>query len=366
MPVQYAVHPPFRFVSWLRLHGLDLITMAAMGAIGLGVYQADPAPSRSFPLYFRDGEVVYPEFAYPLRKEIIPIYAAALIAFFAPFLVVCIVQIRRRSIDDLLTTTMGILKGLITAAVFQVFLKWLIGGLRPHFYAVCKPNIDPGTVSGVGFESIMYDRTVCTGDRDEINDSLESFPSGHSTAGWAGLFFMALYINAQLKVMSEHNPAYWKMIATFAPLLGATLISGALTIDEFHNWYDVVAGAIIGICCATVAFRQTFAAVLDFRFNHILLPRASSVFLRHSTSGLALSFGYALPAEISRLDMPFTREGAWALGSRYTGGAPSDATGLGAGSGGAFNGGHGGGALGLAEAGNAGLKNGHGHHDRRI
>lgn len=140
MPVQYADHPPFRFVSWLRLHGLDLLTMAAMGALGLGIYQAgaspfpishfvsflipiiDPAPSRSFPLYFRDGEVVYPEFAYPLRKEIIPIFAAALIAFFAPFFVVCIVQIRRRSIDDLLTTSMGILKGLITAAVFQVSL----------------------------------------------------------------------------------------------------------------------------------------------------------------------------------------------------------------------------------------------------
>ena len=78
----------------------------------------------------------------------------------------------------------------------------------------------------------MYDRTICTGDQKEINDSLESMPSGHSTAAWAGLFYLALYFNAQLKVMSAHNPAYWKMILMFCPLLGATLISGALTIDE--------------------------------------------------------------------------------------------------------------------------------------
>ena len=117
----------------------------------------------------------------------------------------------------------------------QVWLKWLIGGLRPHFLTACQPNVDPANLNGVGFGSIYFDRTVCTGDRDEINDSLESFPSGHSTAGWAGLFYLALYFNAQLKVMSAHNPAYWKMILFFSPLLGATLISGALTIDECES-----------------------------------------------------------------------------------------------------------------------------------
>ena len=122
--------PRFRFLPWIRLHGLDLITMALMGALGLGIYWADPAPSRSFPVYFRDGEIVYPQFAYPLRKEIVPIYAAALIAFFAPFFFFCLFQWRRRSLDDLLTTTMGLLKSLITAAVFQV--------RRPHLFRVAS------------------------------------------------------------------------------------------------------------------------------------------------------------------------------------------------------------------------------------
>ena len=44
-----------------RLHLLDLITMAAMGAIGLGVYEADPAPTRNFPIYNNNSEVVYPQ-----------------------------------------------------------------------------------------------------------------------------------------------------------------------------------------------------------------------------------------------------------------------------------------------------------------
>jgi hypothetical protein len=31
---------PFSFGAWLRLHGFDLITMALMGAVGLGVFFA--------------------------------------------------------------------------------------------------------------------------------------------------------------------------------------------------------------------------------------------------------------------------------------------------------------------------------------
>ncbi|KAF6764679.1 prenyl diphosphate phosphatase [Ephemerocybe angulata] len=324
-----TVRSPFRFGAWIRLHGLDIITMAALGAVALGVYFANPAPSRSFPIYNLDGSVIYPQFAYPLRKEIIPIWAAALIAFLVPFVFITLFQIRRRSADDWLTTNLGLLKSLITAATFQVFIKWLIGGLRPHFYAVCQPRVTPGPPTGNGFAQLMYDRTICTGDPKKINDALESMPSGHSTAAWAGLFYLALYFNAQLKVISAHNPAYWKMIMFFAPLLGAFLISGALTIDKYHHWYDLVVGGIIGTACALVAFRQTFASITDFRFNHILLPRATSLF--HRTPFLPISgrgpyFDYHRQ-QFQTHDLPFTREGGWGLGGGEQGtGAPGDAT----------------------------------------
>jgi len=332
----HGASEPFRLALWFRLHGIDLLTMALMGAIGLGVYFASPAPSRSFPIFFQDGEVVYPQFAYPLRREIVPIWAAALIAFFAPFLFFCLFQARRRSIDDFLTTTMGLLKSLITAAVFQVFVKWLIGGLRPHFYEVCQPKVTPGSMpSGTGFASLMYDRSICTGDKNQIDDSLESMPSGHATAAWAGLLFLSLYFNAQLKVISAHNPAYWKMILFFAPMLGATLISGALTIDAYHNWYDVVVGGIIGSACALIAFRQTFASVFDFRFNHLLLPRSTSLFHRRpflaGGSGVGPYYTYQPRAEFTSKDLPFTREGGWGYdysmqGGEHRVGAPGDAT----------------------------------------
>lgn len=271
------------FGQWLKYTWLDILTMAALGAIGLGVYYAHPAPSRSFAVQFSDGEVVYPQFAYPMRKEIIPIWLAAFLASIIPIFIILCMQIRIRSFWDVNNGVLGLLYSLITAAVFQVFIKWLIGGLRPHFLTVCKPDITRATntqiaekgYSAQGFAEIYYTKDICTGDPNEIDDSLESMPSGHSTAAFAGFIFLALYLNAKLKVFSNYHPALWKLAAVYAPVLGACLIAGALTIDEFHHWYDVLAGAVIGTIMAFSAYRMVYASIWDWRYNHIPLNRSN-------------------------------------------------------------------------------------------
>lgn len=188
---------------------------------------------------------------------------------------------------------------------------------RPHFYDVCKPAITPGSQNiGNGYMSIMYDRHICTGDEDKIDDSLESFPSGHSTAAFAGFMFLYLYLNAKLKLWSNYHPAFWKLIVTYAPVLGAVLIAGSLTIDEFHNWYDVVAGGIIGTVMAFSAYRMVYAAIWDFRFNHIPLMRQAPFTYGAGPVGLD-GFDGAL----------WTRKADWGLadGNGAWGGAPGDA-----------------------------------------
>jgi membrane-associated phospholipid phosphatase len=288
--------------------------MIAMGAVGLGVYEAKPAPSRSFPVTFTDGEIVYPEFAYPLRHEIVPIWLAALLASIIPIFIILCMQVRIRSFWDCNNAILGLLYSLIGAAVFQVFVKWLIGGLRPHFLSVCDP--DPAKVAtqgGQGFRGIMFQRDICRGDINQIDDSLESMPSGHSTAAWAGFLYLYFYLNAKLKIFSNHHPAFWKLIALYAPILGATLITGALTIDEFHNWYDCLAGAIIGSVFAISAYRMVYASVWDFRFNHIPLTRHTPF-----TYGAGAAGAGGFESTV------FTRKAGWGY-EEALGGAPFDA-----------------------------------------
>ncbi|KAI0869436.1 phosphatidic acid phosphatase type 2/haloperoxidase [Hypoxylon argillaceum] len=296
------------FGQWLKVTWVDILTFVIMGAIGLGIYEAPPAPTRSFAVTFSDGEIVYPEFAYPLRKEIIPIWLAAFLAAVVPILAILIMQIRVRSFWDVNNGIIGLLYSLIGAAVFQVFLKFLIGGLRPHFLDVCKPDISLATSSSspydaAGFNQIYYTREICTGDPKEINDSLESFPSGHSTAAFAGFVYLYLYLNAKLKVFANYHPAMWKLIIIYIPILGAVLIAGALTIDEFHNWYDVCIGAVIGTVFAFSAYRMNYAAIWDWRWNHVPLNRSQP-------------FSYAYDgAEL--MDAMWTRKAGWGAGSSY-------------------------------------------------
>lgn len=201
-------------ISSTPIAGTDLRTLlvqAIMGAIGLGVYFIRPAPSRSFPIYNLDSNIAYPEFAYPLRHEIIPIWAAAVLASLIPMLVFLVMQIRVRSFWDFNNAMFGLLYALITAAVFQVFVKWLIGGLRPHFLAVCDPDLSKEAGNGgflhcvaahvavlkqsLGFRGIMHTRKVCRNtDQHAVNDALESFPSGHTTAAFAGFgcYFLSM------------------------------------------------------------------------------------------------------------------------------------------------------------------------------
>lgn len=327
--------PGFRFGTWLRLHGVDIITMLLAGVAGLGIYFAPPAYSRYFPIRFQDGEVIYPEVAVPMQRDLVPIWLAAFLAFFTPFFFFCLFQFRLRSMEHVFTTTTGLLKSLITAALFQVIIKCLIGGLRPHFLVVCAPQVPAGTV-GEGYQMLYFTREVCTGDPKDINDAVESLPSGHATAAFAGFVYLALYFNAQLKLLSAHNPAYWKMLLFMAPILCALLIALAMTMDGFHHWWDIAVGGLIGTACAFVAYRMTFASIWDFRFNHVLLPRTTSLFMRRpSADAGALTFGYGLG---DSGQWPFTREGGWGDEKEVSSGAPFDASAMGGGGAGMFGG----------------------------
>ncbi len=231
-------------------------------------------------MFTQNNDVVYPQFAYPLRKEILPSWLAILLGPVVPVICILVMQLRIRSFWDANNAIFGVLYALSNSVLFQVILKWLIGGLRPHFLDVCKPDLsrvkNTTLYNAAGFNSMYYTREVCTGDRRQINDSLTSFPSGHTTAAFAGFVFLSLYMNAKFKIFADRHTPLWKLLLFYAPILFATLIGGALTIDAFHNWYDIVAGGIIGTTMAFSAYRATYAAVFDWRCNHIPLNRVTA------------------------------------------------------------------------------------------
>jgi membrane-associated phospholipid phosphatase len=119
-----------------------------------------------------------------------------------------------------------------------------------------------------------------------------SFPSGHSSAAFAGFGFLALYLNAKFKIFSTAKEAnatnsadgghgdpendtkmrrtrHWKLVLWALPWLIALLIAASKVRDGWHHPVDVIFGAIVGTLFAHMAFRSVFRSVYDSRVNHI-------------------------------------------------------------------------------------------------
>lgn len=225
---------------------------------------------------------MFPTLAYPNRGWIIESWLSGLISILIPSMVIILAQIRVRSFWDLNNGIVGLLQSLIIGTLFQVITKQLIGGFRPSFLEVCMPDISLAEsnnstgLNGVGYKQIMYTIDICTQpDKSLLKNAITSFPSGHTTTGYAAFVFLFLYINGKLKVWTASRPAFWKLALTLAPLLGAWLKGCVLTVDQAHHWYDILAGGFIGTGAAFASYRTCYAAVFDARFNHIPLSRTT-------------------------------------------------------------------------------------------
>lgn len=263
------------FKVWLKETWVDILTILCIGAVAFGFDRLQPPYQRLFAIQYVNGEIDSRELAYPQRRPILNSAVAGIIVFIVPELVILAFQIRIRSFWDVNNATIGLIYTLISGSCFQVIIKALIGGFRPHFLSVCDP--DPAIIAeagaGLGYHSAYFDSTICRGDPAKIKNARISFPSGHTEAAFAGFGFLYLYLNAKLKIWSNYQPRYWKIVLAYIPILGAVLIAGNLVITYNHHWYDCVAGAIIGIVFALSCYRAVYASIWDFRFNHIPLNR---------------------------------------------------------------------------------------------
>ena len=186
---------------------------------------------------------------------------------------------------------MGLGYALSASTLFQSLVKWFIGGLRPHFLTLCKPKI-PSSFNGIGPGKMWYTDQVCTGDAAALRDAQMSFPSGHSSAAFAGFGFLALYFNAKFGILGkkprkeegsvkdgeknnsagegkENRIPFWKLVLGMAPVVVAVIMAASKVRDAWHHPHDVMGGAVIGTLFALVAWRMVYKSLWDQRTNHL-------------------------------------------------------------------------------------------------
>lgn len=76
----------------------------------------------------------------------------------------------------------------------------------------------------------------------DVKQAQMSFPSGHSSNSWAGLFFACLFLRALAGVPSRSFFS-WASFVTAAPLVLAGYVSISRVRDRWHTTTDVSVGA---------------------------------------------------------------------------------------------------------------------------
>ena len=157
---------------------------------------------------------------------------------------------------------MGLFYSLVTGTFFQVLLKKFIGGIRPHYLAVCRPRL---AGPGLGYNGNLYPADqICTGDKGRITYAMQSFPSGHSEVAFAGFGYLAIYLYTHLRIGDprvSNSLGFWRMILVLMPIMLATYISATLVLAHHHYVFDCVFGAAIGSLTALLGYRLAFRSL---------------------------------------------------------------------------------------------------------
>ncbi|KAI6222697.1 hypothetical protein M3Y95_00921100 [Aphelenchoides besseyi] len=136
----------------------------------------------------------------------------------------------------------------VTLDVVALFIcKFLVGRLRPHFIAVCQPD--------VGFERCNTSTYItdyrCTNDNQKlIANARMSFFSGHSSLIATSTTFLILYFQTRLQGQLK---ARWIVAVLYTIMIVFTLWIGySRILDYKHHPTDVIVGFLVGVSISIV------------------------------------------------------------------------------------------------------------------
>ncbi|KAJ7334259.1 lipid phosphate phosphatase 1 [Mycena albidolilacea] len=202
----------------------------------------------NLPVFERDFYVADPVINHPHKKSQIGGTLNHFIALLVPAAMVLAVGLLRLSFVTIHHGILALLAGRGMTRLFTNVLKNRVGRLRPDFLARCK-----------------WDEVVlkCTGKKSDVLDGRRSFPSGHSSAAFAGMTFLSFWLagqtaawcfHAPLPVASLRSSRLVRFCLTLFPLWWAIFVAVTRLEDYRHHKEDVITGAIIGALCSAICY----------------------------------------------------------------------------------------------------------------
>lgn len=153
--------------------------------------------------------------------------------------------------------------------------KQTIGRLRPHFFDVCRPQLEDGgfcsddahRLGGVYHTVYTCQTVISHATADMLRDVHVSFPSGHSSMAFYGLLFLALHLQRiRIRIACPLGTTLLPHLCQLLLVGLASFIGLSRVMDYKHHWSDVVAGSLLG---ASIAFAVVRAAAEEQRLQPV-------------------------------------------------------------------------------------------------
>ncbi|KAJ5646511.1 hypothetical protein N7490_002883 [Penicillium lividum] len=153
---------------------------------------------------------------------------------------------------------LGLLLSQALAFLITQVLKNACGKPRPDLIDRCQPRDGSQDMLPYG----LSNSTICTGEAALIKDGFRSWPSGHSSSSFAGLFYTSLWLGGKFHIMDNRGET-WKTLLVTIPILAATLVAVSRIMDARHHPFDVITGSLLGVACAMISYRQYFPPITE-------------------------------------------------------------------------------------------------------
>ncbi|XP_076462084.1 phospholipid phosphatase 1-like [Babylonia areolata] len=196
---------------------------------------------------------------HPYREDTVPTWILALVSMGLPIicilLVECLLQrttrccvlvpteiplVPRSCVESSYCMVITFFFGAAVTQLLTEVGKFSVGGLRPHFLVVCRPENIPANCSGV-----FITENVCTGHNyTMMKEARLSFPSGHASMSMFSAAFLMFYLQNRLVCGQAKLLRPVLQVAVFCMAFYTCL---SRVSDYKHHWSDVLGGALLGL-----------------------------------------------------------------------------------------------------------------------
>jgi len=176
---------------------------------------------------------------FPLEKETIPNWALIVVSVVCPLIYFLLRLGFFRHLHDFHHSILGFAETISLTTLFTDSIKYSAGRYRPNW----------GQMSSLP----QY-----------VIEGRLSFPSGHTSLSFAAMTFASLYLSGKGHIFTARGGQLWKvLICIVFPQSIAWSIAVSRTRDYWHEFADILGGAMLGSCWAVVCYFLHYPSLLS-------------------------------------------------------------------------------------------------------